>query len=185
MVLFPLAGLVVATSTSSLTETATPTPENPFEKKISNCTTTLYSLPRTQGIVARQAVGMSLTTDLTYFFLARKIPRIMTGLILYFPHFETLSKMDDDTFLNYNFLQPALKDEPHNAAEDFAIAANIYSKCPLYQCIDLHKDMNKMVFHKKYARRNKVIQLGNKDREIPKIREPVPCEVQILDINSA
>ncbi|KAI8065734.1 hypothetical protein BC940DRAFT_320335 [Gongronella butleri] len=52
---------------------------------------------------------MILETGFDYWFLQRKVRVVMTAVLHLFPNFETLSKMDDDAFVDYNFFHDLQK----------------------------------------------------------------------------
>jgi hypothetical protein len=146
---------------------------------------------------------LTVQTGYDYWSLDKKVELALKVMSNTFENFITLTKMDDDVFLDYNYfmslqqnftentfygkfetqwcpdqmayaegssytvsrrLIQCLLFDYHtcgNAAEDMAVSSSIYRNCKNYERRDLREFYNIFVFHKTYARKNKVIYLAN------------------------
>ncbi|KAF9289773.1 hypothetical protein BGZ74_000661 [Mortierella antarctica] len=152
--------------------------------------------PKTQCCVV-------VKTGFNYSSLDRKVELTLKIANNMFDGFVTLTKVDDDAYVDYGFVMSLQKNFTENTffgrfeedwkcsnskldyacgpfytvsrrlihcllsdfrlcncrGEDRAVAMNIYRNCKNYERQDLRDYYNTYIFHKTYARKNKVIQL--------------------------
>ncbi|KAF9122133.1 hypothetical protein BGX30_002195, partial [Mortierella sp. GBA39] len=147
---------------------------------------------------------MVVKTGFTYETLDQKVELLLKIASNMFDGFVTLTKIDDDAYVDYGFFLSLRENLTENSYfghfgpghclsstfdlakgpfyiigrrlihcllsdfrtcgdghEDKAVALSIYRNCKGYQRQDFKDYMNKHIFHKTYARKNKVLHLSN------------------------
>ncbi|KAG0196754.1 hypothetical protein BGX28_009789 [Mortierella sp. GBA30] len=147
---------------------------------------------------------MVVKTGYDYWSLDKKVELMLKIVSNLFDGFVTLTKIDDDTYLDYGFFKSLQRNFTENTFfgkfelgvcseswvdyvegpfytvsrrlihcllsdfrlcgsgyEDRAVTISIYRNCKDYERQDLRNHMNTNIFHKTYARKNKVLYLAN------------------------
>ncbi|KAF9284088.1 hypothetical protein BGZ74_001797 [Mortierella antarctica] len=173
--------------------------------------------PKTQCCVV-------VKTGFNYSSLDRKVELTLKIANNMFDGFVTLTKIDDDTYVDYGFFMSLQKNFTENTFfgmfgtgrcsnsniefvegafytvsrrlihcllsdfrvcgtgyEDRAVAMNIYRNCKNYERRHLRDYHNMYIFHKTYARKNKVIQLANGNPDTASLMPVHNVEIPLLD----